>query len=91
MEQLICALEKSLEWDQAELDASLRHITALVQHNYDWLVLALTSLLTGRLSARAELRQQAALQLKNVVRQAGPVGQSTWNSLPAITKVKWKE
>jgi importin subunit beta-1 len=82
MDQLIRALEQTLSPDQYLLDASYRYLEAVArgEDSFAWLAAALADLAVGSHgaapSASAEkgeraLRQQAAIQLKNLVRHSG--------------------
>jgi len=82
MDQLIRALEQTLSPDQYLLDASYSYLEAVArgEDSFAWLAAALADLAVGSRSpappvaagrGQTVLRQQAAIQLKNLVRHSG--------------------
>jgi len=68
MQQLITAIQQTLATDQASLDHSLNYFVHTADTNYPWLVAALAHLISDNVDLPAVYRQQAALQLKNIVK-----------------------
>ena len=73
MDQLIWALEQTLNPDQQQLDASVRYLEAWADASFAWLAGGLTALAAGDAAAPATVstavRRQAAIQLKNLLRR----------------------
>jgi hypothetical protein len=81
MDNLIWALEQTLNPDQQQLDASLRYLNAWADTSPDWLVAALACLAAGDasgVSVTPAVQRQAVIQLKNLVRSSNG---SRWRQL----------
>ena len=66
MEQLVRVLEMTLSPDQTQLNESSRFMSDISERNYSWLLQALLSILSDQ-TILASIRQQAGLQLKNML------------------------
>ena len=80
MEQLVAMLEMTLSPDQKQLDDASNFISDISERNYSWLLQALLSILSNQ-TLLASIRQQAGLQMKNLLQR-----HSFWSSLDKHSK-----
>ena len=80
MDQLVSVLEMTLSPDQKQLDEASNFISDISERNYCWLLQALLSILSNP-TLLASIRQQAGLQLKNLLNR-----HSFWSSLDKESK-----